>query len=319
MRDSAEGPAVRGTSEDMPVPPNRPKAAPHRLQTVPGKLAWRAWWSMPRSWSYPIVGVILAFGAPAGLLVARAASTGHAPEVDWAVTDIDRLQGTYAYVTASTMAIFALLGWMLGRSFDRVRVVSITDPLTGAFNRRHFEQRMAEEVARGRRHRRVTSVLFVDIDRLKAINDSLGHKAGDRAILAVSRVLLQNVRAIDAVARVGGDEFAVLLPETTETQASTLSRRILEGVARHGDTSIGELAVSIGVTELDAGAEADLDDMLAVADAALYRAKAAGGGHVAVARVAQAASGRQHASLMAGSQLIDDDMRAGAPLDVRVR
>jgi two-component system cell cycle response regulator len=195
---------------------------------------------------------------------------------------------------------------MLGRSFDRVQRLSITDPLTGLFNRRHFGERVAEEVRRGRRQGHATSVLCVDIDRLKAINDRFGHRAGDQAIVAVSRILSHNVRAMDVVARVGGDEFVVLLPETSAEQASALSRRILEEVARHRIGLTGSLAVSIGIAELNSSAEVDPDsnDMLAAADAALYRAKAAGGGHVAFTQLEASASRKAHAALMEGARLI---------------
>jgi len=239
---------------------------------------------MPRSRSYPVLGVALALGAPVGLLFARTMAAGQTPSLAWVLVEVKHLLVTYAYVTFSTVAVFAVLGYVLGRWFDRVRLLSITDPLTGLFNRRHFGQRLAEERRRGRRHGRATCVLCVDIDRLKAINDGLGHKAGDHALVAVCQTLLKNVRAIDAVARVGGDEFAVLLPETSVAQASALSQRILTEVARHSAASTGKLAVSIGIAELNATSDVESDDMLAAADAALYRAKAAGGGHVVIAR-----------------------------------
>lgn len=238
---------------------------------------------MSRSCSYPVLGVGLALIAPVGLVVARALAAERVPTLDWALEDIQYLRVTYAYVAISTVVVFAVLGYALGRSFDRVRRLSITDPLTGLFNLRHYGHRVAEELKRGRRQGRPTSILCVDIDRLKAINDGFGHKAGDRAIIAVGRILATNVRAVDAVARVGGDEFAVLLPETPAIQASALSQRILKEVARYSDALTGGLAVSIGITELDATAEAKLDAMLAAGDAALYSAKAAGGGHAALA------------------------------------
>jgi len=154
----------------------------------------------------------------------------------------------------------------------------------------------------------------VDIDRLKAINDGFGHKAGDRAIVAVGRILVKHVRAMDTVARVGGDEFAVLLPETSATRASVLSRRILKEVARHNNELTGSLAVSIGITELNASAEVKSDDMLAAGDAALYRAKAAGGGHaaVALAGLEPTTSRSQHVVLMEGALLIEDEKRRAA-------
>jgi diguanylate cyclase (GGDEF)-like protein len=239
--------------------------------------------SRSRSRLYPVLGVGLALAAPIGLVVVRALAAGEVPTLAWALEDFRHLPVTYSYVASSTVVAFAILGYLLGRSFDRVRHLSITDPLTGLFNRRHYGHRVAEELARARRGHRATCMLCVDIDRLKMINDAFGHKAGDRAIIAISRILAKSVRAVDTVARVGGDEFAVLLPETSATHAVVLSQRILNEVARHSDELTGGLAVSIGITELDATAEATQEALFAAGDAALYRVKGAGGGHAAVA------------------------------------
>lgn len=244
---------------------------------------WHVVRSVPRSRSYSLVGLVVAVGAPVGLLMVRAIASGQMPTLAWVLEDIGRVSVTYAYVTLSTAFVLAFLGYLLGRGFDRVRLLSITDPLTGLFNRRYLEQRLAEEVRRGRRYGHAACVLCVDIDRLKAINDGFGHKAGDHALITVCQTLLKNVRATDAVARTGGDEFAVLLPETSLPEASALSQRIVAEVARLSATSTGKLAISIGIAELDGAANLEPENMLAAADAALYRAKAAGGGHAAIA------------------------------------
>jgi len=233
---------------------------------------WRAVWSAPRSRLYPVLGMLLALAAPTALLFALGVpGTG---------------DGKIAFVGVvySTAVVFALLGHLLGSSFDEVRRLSITDPLTGLFNRRHFGRRLSEETKRAQRYGHAASVLYVDIDRLKTINDDFGHKAGDGALVAVSRALLDNVRNIDVVARIGGDEFAVLLPETSAAQASTLSQRVLTEVAWQGDLRASGLTISIGIAELNGATDVEADDLLVAADDALYRAKAAGGGgrHVAV-------------------------------------
>jgi diguanylate cyclase (GGDEF)-like protein len=193
------------------------------------------------------------------------------------VPETDDAKFALLVVTYSTIAVFALLGYLLGRSYDEVRRLSITDPLTGLYNRRHFGQRLGEETRRARRYGHRASVLYVDIDHLKAINDGFGHKAGDAALVAVGRALLDNVRTADVVARIGGDEFAVLLPETSSAQASAFSQRILAEVAWQGDVLASGLAISIGIAELNAAADVEPVDLLAAADGALYQAKAAGG------------------------------------------
>jgi diguanylate cyclase (GGDEF)-like protein len=230
---------------------------------------WRAVRSAPRSRLYPVLGMVLAVAAPAALLLA------------FGLPDTDDGKIAFLGVVYSTAVVFALLGHLLGSSFDEVRRLSITDPLTGLFNRRHFGRRLSEETKRAQRYGHAASVLCVDIDRLKAINDGFGHKAGDGALVAVGRALLDNVRSTDVVARIGGDEFAVLMPEASAAQASALSQRVLTEVAWQGDLRAGGLAISIGIAELNAASDVEPGDLLVAADDALYQAKAAGGGDAA--------------------------------------
>jgi diguanylate cyclase (GGDEF)-like protein len=251
---------------------------------------WGILRSTPRSRAYPALGAVLALGTPAGLLLTTALAAGRVPTFAWALEEIARLPVPYAYLTLSTVAALAVLGYRFGRLFDRLLLLSNTDPLTRLLNRRRFGERVTEEMSRSRRYGHALSVLCVDIDRLKAINDGFGHKAGDRALVAVCRILLKNRRAIDAVARVGGDEFAVLLPETSAAETWALSERILTDVARYRDAFTGQLAVSIGISQLSATTGAESGAMLAAADAALYGAKATGGGHAVIAPAGGGAS-----------------------------
>jgi diguanylate cyclase (GGDEF)-like protein len=241
--------------------------------------AWHWTRSIRRRRAYAIAGAVLGLAAPLGLLLSRALEAGQAPTVAWVAGDLALVPVTYAYLTL-TGAVLAVLGYLLGRSSDRLRLLSITDPLTGLLNRRHFGERMADEMRRGRRYARTTSVLCLDIDNLKDINDRFGHKAGDDVILAVSGTLRANLRAVDSVGRLGGDEFAVLLPETSARQAGALSLRIVRDVADCGAWG-RRIGVSIGVAAAEPSSVAD--DPLARADAALYCAKAAGGGRAVLA------------------------------------
>jgi diguanylate cyclase (GGDEF)-like protein len=125
-------------------------------------------------------------------------------------------------------------------------------------------------------------VLLADVDGLKAINDRGGHKAGDVALLAVVRGLTGNVRIGDTVARMGGDEFAVLVPNASMRDATRLADRILSEVALSVGAFGGHLTISIGIAERRSRMVAE--DLVAAADRALYQAKRAGGGRIVVAR-----------------------------------
>jgi len=217
-----------------------------------------------------------------GLPIARALDAGRVPTVAWLTSDIVRLPVTYGYVTTSALVVLGVFGWLLGRWCDRAERLSVTDPLTGVFNRRYFGERLLAETHRARRDGDSTCVLCLDLDRLKRINDASGHKAGDRALVSAARILSSSVRPTDVVARLGGDEFAVLLPKTTAGTGALIAERILSEVARHREAPASRFDVSIGIAELsDTGSS---DDVMAIADSALYRAKAEGGGHASIAQ-----------------------------------
>ena len=249
----------------------------------------RQWRNAPRQHVYPVVGMLLGLGAPVGLALAHAISEPAFPTPAWLIEDIARLPTTYAYVLGSTMTALAVLGYVVGRWSDHLHRLSVTDPLTGLFNRRFLEARAAEEIDRSRRYGTPLSLLVVDLDGLKAINDTRGHKAGDEALRAVARSLSEGARTNDVPARVGGDEFVVLLPHTARAEALVVGTRIASAVAQRADARGNvAIAVSVGVSELDGARTASLEALLAAADGALYDAKKAGGGRVvgAVTRAA---------------------------------
>ncbi|WP_162600034.1 sensor domain-containing diguanylate cyclase [Azospirillum sp. TSH58] len=174
----------------------------------------------------------------------------------------------------------------LKESEERLRRLSITDSLTGVSNRRHFVEAAEQELARARRYGRPVTLLMLDLDHFKSINDTHGHAVGDealRAFTAASRALL---RENDLLGRTGGEEFAILLPETdiagARMVAERIRRRTAELAVPAGDETV-RFTVSIGVACCAAGTR-DVDAMLSSADEALYRAKAAGRNRVVCAR-----------------------------------
>jgi diguanylate cyclase (GGDEF)-like protein/PAS domain S-box-containing protein len=151
-----------------------------------------------------------------------------------------------------------------------------TDELTGIANRRHLFAEGEREVSRSLRHRLPFTVLMVDIDHFKAVNDTHGHQAGDVVLLSVAQVLAQGLRGADVIGRIGGEEFAILLPDTDIDGAHELAERLRAEVAETviplaSGTDV-RVTVSIGASSLREG-ESAVDAVLARADEALYRAK----------------------------------------------
>ncbi|MBN1610173.1 MAG: diguanylate cyclase [Polyangiaceae bacterium] len=168
---------------------------------------------------------------------------------------------------------------------ERLDGLARTDSLTGVNNRRHFLELAELEYVRARRYSRALSVLVVDIDHFKLVNDTYGHAVGDELLTALARAMSGTLRAVDTLGRIGGEEFAMVLPETAGDQAVLAAERIRLSVGRAVvPTAVGPVCatVSVGVATLE-GSDHSLDDLLGRADGALYRAKALGRNVVATA------------------------------------
>ncbi|MCR4402139.1 MAG: diguanylate cyclase [Firmicutes bacterium] len=158
--------------------------------------------------------------------------------------------------------------------------LAITDSVTGLFNHRHFQERLAEELARCERYGRYLSLLMVDIDDFKQYNDVLGHPAGDAALKAVARLLTRSVRSTDIVARYGGEEFVVVLLEAHKTQALRVAEKIRERVEAYpfpdeDRIPSGRVTVTVGVATYPTDAKTQ-KDLIYLADMACYRGKREG-------------------------------------------
>ena len=167
--------------------------------------------------------------------------------------------------------------------YSRVKHRIWLDPLTGIFNRRYFENQLSKELQRASRYEHSLSILFLDIDQFKKINDEFGHQVGDQVLQELSQILERGLRSVDVVARYGGDEFIILLPETKKKHATKTAERILKTIKGHDffkkDLKVKELSISIGVAGFpeDAGGTYE---MIKKADTALYQAKRQGGSQV---------------------------------------
>ena len=160
------------------------------------------------------------------------------------------------------------------------------DYLTGLATRRHFMTQASEEIARARRYGLQLSLCMLDLDRFKTVNDTYGHKAGDKVLKRFSEICLASLREIDIAGRLGGEEFAILFPETGLDQVQLVVERLRERLASErlplDDGVVLQFTVSIGVALLEASDE-DLDSLMARADRALYAAKHGGRNRVCVA------------------------------------
>lgn len=235
--------------------------------------------------SYVVAGGLLGLGAPLGLLTMRALVSGTGGVV-WLRDEVNSNLDIYLYLTFMTCFVFMLLGRVLGAQADRLRTDSISDALTGLWNRRYFDQRLHQEIDRASRYKHALSLLLIDVDYLKRINDGQGHRGGDAALLAVSDSLRRTCRTSDLPVRFAGDEFAVLAPSTSALEARRLAERIQEAlvVASQNASVLTEpVTVSIGIADLLVDARPGAASLIDAADRALYDAKAAGRNRAAIA------------------------------------
>ncbi|WP_374980323.1 diguanylate cyclase [Pseudomonas solani] len=157
---------------------------------------------------------------------------------------------------------------------QELRALSITDALTGVFNRRHFQERLDAEIARALRSEGPFSLVMLDIDHFKLVNDQHGHEAGDRVLKQLCQRIGQRLRRIDVLCRLGGEEFIVLCPETNLEQARSLAEALLQGMRRDEVAGVGHVTASFGCACWRDGETADA--LLRRVDTAAYSAKQGG-------------------------------------------
>jgi diguanylate cyclase (GGDEF)-like protein len=197
------------------------------------------------------------------------------------------LTGLRLVMTAGSAAVAA--GVMCGLAFQLREVVSKlqdaarTDPLTGIPNRRALAEAFERELARSRRTDRPVGLVVLDLDNLKLQNDAHGHPAGDEVLKRCTYVLMQTTRGIDTVARIGGDEFAVIAPEADTAGASATAERLRSALEQEFSSGSPPLTVSCGVASSPSDGR-DPMDLLAAADRALYQAKSRGRNRVEASR-----------------------------------
>ncbi len=219
------------------------------------------------------LGAALSLGSPFGwiiieTLLGRDAAAGfHADP------------GVYLYMTLGTMFVFTVFGYYVGLNENKLALMAIRDSLTGLYNPRFFHERLGEAFATARRMSLPLAVLQIDLDHFKQINDTRGHPAGDCVLQAVGQTLASSSREGETVARVGGEEFAVILEGTDEAGAVLAAQRFLAAlrdleIPAPGGTPIG-ITASIGAAS-SSDLEGDAWQLHGAADQAMYAAKKGG-------------------------------------------
>jgi len=177
----------------------------------------------------------------------------------------------------STISNILAMSLKNAQEYNRLKEMAVTDGLTGMYNQKGFGQFMKREFQRTRRYNKPLSLIMIDVDNFKSVNDSFGHQAGDRVLRELSGCLKRSVRQTDIVARYGGDEFAILLPETDMERAEMLVKRILHTIKHHAFEWRSErikVEISHGVsTTLEIKKGQDEEELIHVADSRLYHMK----------------------------------------------
>ncbi len=185
-----------------------------------------------------------------------------------------------AIIVASLLYLNRIIFPRIIRLEEELTKRATTDSLTQAYNRSEYDEIVQREMHRCKRYNTLLSLLVLDIDHFKKINDAHGHLAGDNVLKEVANIIRENIRGSDYLTRWGGEEFIVLLPETGVEKAEALADRIKDSIENHQFNGLGKVTVSLGVTQYredDSG-----EELMKRADEAMYRAKAGGRNRVEV-------------------------------------
>lgn len=204
------------------------------------------------------------------------------------ITDMAQRPFLYIYIFSGTIVAFGVFGAMVGNREDLLEEMALRDSLTGLFNARYLQMRMKEELAATKRLQTPVSYVLFDIDHFKRINDDFGHPVGDRVLQQVSRVIQSELREGEIAARIGGEEFALLLPHTSAKNAAKGAERIRKAIGqtvfKTGGGKKLTITVSAGVACTRDHDTHSAETVYHNADQALYRAKQQGRNKLVIAQ-----------------------------------
>ncbi|MBI4678618.1 MAG: GGDEF domain-containing protein [Elusimicrobia bacterium] len=241
------------------------------------------WKTIPHHVLFPAVGVFCGACAPVGAFAMRYWLADPILKALWVRHEIQYNLLFYAYMGIGAIVTFVAFGFLLGRRSERQRLSnktlqarveelhlkSVTDSLTGAYTHAYLRESLEIEIQHALTSKRPLSVLMLDVDDFKRINDTHGHLFGDRVIKEAAETVRDNIRSEDILGRYGGDEFLVIMPDADHDTAVQAAKRVLSGFAGRGKLA----TVSIGAATLLVQGKEGPEDLLKRADANLYEAK----------------------------------------------
>ncbi|HEX5928842.1 MAG TPA: diguanylate cyclase [Solirubrobacterales bacterium] len=181
-------------------------------------------------------------------------------------------------ISLAALLTSLIISWSRNERMQELQRQASLDSLTGLKNRRRFEEDLRVAMARGRRDGGTGAVLMLDLDHFKEVNDSHGHQAGDRMIQEIAAVLRDRTRESDVLARIGGDEFAIVLPRCTPAEARVVAESVAQAIAEHrsGDERLAPVTASVGVAMFGEDPRTSIESVISEADTAMYAAKDGG-------------------------------------------
>jgi len=223
-------------------------------------------------------GFVLALGAPLGWMLVQVFA-GRNPFDELYFDSL-----LYAYMTIATGVVFSGLGYFIGRRENIITDMALMDGLTGLYNKRYFENRLFQEFSRYQRTGSSMSLIQLDLDFFKKVNDTWGHQAGDEVLKKVSEIIMSNCRANEVAARVGGEEMCIIAIDCDAEEAASLAERLRREIEMHPicwqDVEI-TLTSSFGVA-MATGEVSSALELFQCADKALYHAKKTGRNKVCI-------------------------------------